>query len=865
MGLSQDYPHVPEWVPKDTGYHKGDMVRYQNNIFIASYWAGKAPGIDPGWTLYDELYDLTSHPSGQAARIIGYLPTWRKQEGFDYGNGLIYQNITHGIIAFLMFDETKLGELDTRSVSDVSALAPQIVTTAHMYGTSISVALGGATDYGFLNLLTAIGSNANDPRLEQAVQNVVQFVTNNALDGVDLDLECWWDKNGDPNKDQGGRARTMGPHPAGIALTLFAQKLKQAMPNKLLSATLFATSWYGNNYDAKLADQLDWISVMTYDLTGSWNNSPVGPHTALHKIRQQEIYAAEQQGPWPMSGRGTPGSGSTASEDNPIFSVEDSLWYWSNPFFVNWQGEGQKIARNKLVAGVPLYGYDFCFKKDPDPESGQVPPGYKVIRYKDLFQQFAHANTAANANIKVAGNTPRPPFVSAPGTYPYAHNIYFETPNTAVAKLDFLRQIGAQGVIIWELSNEIWEEGKSIVQALYEHSGNPAKRTPLDPPIFHQPVPPGSIGPANWSAERYPKYGTRGSPTLIVYNGTLYAFHEGARGGLWYTGFDGHDWRNPNDTDTRFGTTGAPSLAVYQGKLYVLHEGAFEDAALWWATFDGENWSADQKTGFGTTGPGALAVFRDRLYCVHAGSHRRSDDQYYLWWTFFDGKNWAGDMPLNAGTAGTPSLAVYNDKLYCIHEGYNSNGEFWYMVYDGENWSPDQKTPYGTSGTPALGAYNNKLYAFHEGHKRDGKLWWTGFDAKTNQWNSPNDADTGYGTTGTPAVTVWDKLYCLHQGRAESGELWWFSYDDRGHVSADNQLVNHTTSSTPSIAQYNGEIYCVYEGTGSNKGYITWTWLPLARDAVSWVEVRGQNAVEAVLDYNLSQVSWDVLGIMLTD
>jgi hypothetical protein len=27
------------------------------------------------------------------------------------------------------------------------------------------------------------------------------------------------------------------------------------MPGKLLSATLFAASWYGNNYDPKLADR----------------------------------------------------------------------------------------------------------------------------------------------------------------------------------------------------------------------------------------------------------------------------------------------------------------------------------------------------------------------------------------------------------------------------------------------------------------------------------------------------------------------------------------------------------------------------------------------------------------------------------
>jgi hypothetical protein len=212
------------------------------------------------------------------------------------------------------------------------------------------------------------------------------------------------------------------------------------------------------------------------------NETPVGPHTALYKIRQQDQYKDEQQGPWPATARG-PSNKSTPMDDNPIFSVEDSLWYWSNPFFVNWQGIGQKVACNKLVAGVPLYGYDFAYKKDPDPESGQTPPGYKVLRYKELVQQFPGPNTAANANIKVSGNTARPSFVSAPGTYPYAHNIYLETPASAVAKLKFLNQLGLQGVIIWEMSNEVWDDGKSIVKALYQASGNPATR-----PVCRRPA-----------------------------------------------------------------------------------------------------------------------------------------------------------------------------------------------------------------------------------------------------------------------------------------------------------------------------------------------------------------------------------------
>jgi len=29
---------------------------------------------------------------------------------------------------------------------------------------------------------------------------------------------------------------------------------------------------------------------MTYDFTGSWDRSPVGPHSALFKINNQSIY-----------------------------------------------------------------------------------------------------------------------------------------------------------------------------------------------------------------------------------------------------------------------------------------------------------------------------------------------------------------------------------------------------------------------------------------------------------------------------------------------------------------------------------------------------------------------------------------------
>ncbi|MFI1952941.1 glycoside hydrolase family 18 protein [Streptomyces xinghaiensis] len=497
MGVSSDYPDVPEWVAKPEGYQAGAVTKYKGNIFRAAFWAAE-PGVGDantnGWRFFDELYDETSNTPAQQSKVIAYIPTWRTAEGFDYGNGEMYQYITHGIIAFLTFSETNPGEFDPTSVADIRTILPDVVIAAHLANTEIMVALGGANDYAFLDLMTAVGNNPDAPQLEQAVRKVVDFVTANGLDGVDLDLECWWGRPGEP--DQGGRTKSDGPHPAGRGLTLFAQRLKQAMPDKIVSAAVFGTSWYGNNYDPEVADHLDWLGVMTYDFTGSWDRSPVGPHSALLKIRgedtsdiresdiYQETYLPEQHGSWP--GPRTGGSSTEADniENNPVLSVEDSLWYWTNPLFVNHQGAGQQVARDKIAAGVPIYGYDFAAAKDPDDLTGEVPPGYKVLRYKDLLAEFPDAHRAENANIKVPGSTPRPALNEPlpPGDYPYAHNIYFETPDTAVTKLDFLQNVGAQGVIIWELSNDVWDNSKSIIKALYRAAGHPEPEPITEPP-----------------------------------------------------------------------------------------------------------------------------------------------------------------------------------------------------------------------------------------------------------------------------------------------------------------------------------------------------------------------------------------------
>ncbi|BAZ52647.1 hypothetical protein NIES4103_53120 [Nostoc sp. NIES-4103] len=493
MGLFADYNDenrrlIPQFNELQ-GPYKGEIkAQYEGNVFQAAFWTedGTAPGAgDPnynGWRLYDEMYDANPVDPTESFKVIAYIPTWRKEEGFNYANPNLYQNITHGIISFLMFDEQNLGQFTQESLDYVNAIIDDVVTTGHNNNAKILIALGGATDYGFLHLMEQIGNNPSGSLLQETVDKVVQFINDHNLDGVDLDLECWWSKDGDPGADQGGRL-SGDPHPAGLGLTKFAEQLKQALPSdKTVSAAVFATSWYGNNYDPALANHVEWIGVMSYDLTGAANNSPVGPHTKLFRIWDQRAYIPEQQErPWP---NGRP-------DDNPILSVEDSLWYWSNPYYQNWQGQGQKLDRNKLAFGVPTYGYDFVAKKDPDPVTGETPPGYRVIQYKDIVKNYPYADTAPYANIKELGSTPRPDFLShIPGNYPYAHNIYFETPESAVQKLKFLKYVGVQGVIIWDITGDDWETGKSIISSLYQ--------------IKDEPVDSSVIGSFSNSKQQYP-------------------------------------------------------------------------------------------------------------------------------------------------------------------------------------------------------------------------------------------------------------------------------------------------------------------------------------------------------------------------
>ncbi|MFZ6012440.1 MAG: Ig-like domain-containing protein [Bacteroidota bacterium] len=443
------------WTPNPpAGYPGGTQVSHNNGNYQAKWSTVAEPGTNGDWALVSKCGDGGLGPNYTGPqRIIGYLPYWVPDfdlTTFDPGT------VNHINIAFNLFQQNNnnfngsnfasiaWGTFHNRKVDSVLFDAG-VLSRAHAKGVTVSVAIGGATDYAFLWLLTQYYNN--DAKIDEIATFIASYVNTKGIDGVDLDLECWWpDATISGTTEQGGRVRgdkwggpDQGPHPAGIGLTKLAQKLRQKMPNKLISAAVFATSYYGNNYDDAVAQHLDWLGLMTYDFTGSWNTSPVGPHASLYKV--------------PL------GTYQGQSADNPIYSAQDALEYWMGFAPAAWNHDGGfNVPKAKLCIGVPFYGYDLATRK---PNNAN---GFVALKWTEIIAAYPNAATSYDPlDTRQLGG-----YIGANGK-----KIYYETPKGAGEKIKYTKNYGHQGVIMWELTGDVaYSSSNSLLKAINEAAGN---------------------------------------------------------------------------------------------------------------------------------------------------------------------------------------------------------------------------------------------------------------------------------------------------------------------------------------------------------------------------------------------------------
>ncbi|CAG8071629.1 unnamed protein product [Penicillium olsonii] len=210
-------------------------------------------------------------------RVIGYWEAWNMDHacGTMEPGEIPVQMLSHLIISFgYITQEYKITNMDGVSpdlykiVGDLKQRNPKL---------KIMIALGGWTfnDPGAWQSVfpTMVSSEANRKTF---IDNLLGFLSEYGYDGVDFDWEY-------PGADDRGGSDADGANYAKLLKELKAA-ISVSGRDYLVTFTSPTSYWYLRQFDLKaMADNVDWINLMAYDLHGVWDgDNPIGNHVLAH-------------------------------------------------------------------------------------------------------------------------------------------------------------------------------------------------------------------------------------------------------------------------------------------------------------------------------------------------------------------------------------------------------------------------------------------------------------------------------------------------------------------------------------------------------------------------------------------------------
>ncbi|GMT97417.1 hypothetical protein KH5H1_15360 [Corallococcus caeni] len=275
--------------------------------------------------------------------------------------------------------------------SNGSAMAKTLSTRAHAAGRKAIIMVGGAGEHaGWVGAATSVNR-------EKFVQNLLKVMDDHGYDGLDID----WEPVEEVDKPN---------------LLALVQRLRQVRPNMLLT---FPIGWINNNFatDAslkwypQLAQYLDQVNVMSYEMIGVWDGWDSWFTSAL---------------------KGESGTHPT--------SIESSLKAWV----------AAGIPKEKLGMGIPFYGLAWRHitgPRQPFTNWSDYVGGDNSFTYKKILALSKTGklqwDVAAQANY-VTFDTP-----VEDGTVRW---ITYDGPEAIQAKGQYAKANGYGGTIIWTIN-----------------------------------------------------------------------------------------------------------------------------------------------------------------------------------------------------------------------------------------------------------------------------------------------------------------------------------------------------------------------------------------------------------------------------
>ena len=198
----------------------------------------------------DDSFEEEIMTVDKSARVVGYLPSYR----FDSNEKIDYCKLTHLNLAFA--NPGSNGKLIINDFSGVVVRARNENNNIKIY---ISIGGGYLTDEQASIWSNSIDIKDNRPII---INEIVSFVVDNSLDGVDVDLEWQYVTSGYSD---------------------FVIELKNALSakGKSMTAALPGTTKFDNITEEALKT-FDFINIMAYDFTGPWNPTASGQHSSYN-------------------------------------------------------------------------------------------------------------------------------------------------------------------------------------------------------------------------------------------------------------------------------------------------------------------------------------------------------------------------------------------------------------------------------------------------------------------------------------------------------------------------------------------------------------------------------------------------------
>lgn len=249
-------------------------------------------------------------------RIIGYVPNWIDVNSF--AQNFDYRQVTHLNYAFQNPDAS--GNLNSSNTGLTS-----LVSKAHQNNVKVLISIGGGSaaddpvKTNFLNLITTADKRA------AFISKIIAYINRYDLDGLDVDEE--------------------GPA-INSNYGAFIKQLSDSLKPKDLLLTA-AVGWGGENIPNSAFQYFNFITLMSYDLTGTWDLKNPGQH---------------------------------------------SPYWYAQKMIADYKKRG--VKKEQICLGVPFYGYGF-YKKN-----GYLPYSEILSKYPDAWNNDQVGDTIYYNGVK---------------------------------------------------------------------------------------------------------------------------------------------------------------------------------------------------------------------------------------------------------------------------------------------------------------------------------------------------------------------------------------------------------------------------------------------------------------------------------